>query len=150
MLDKKPLNKAPVGEFYVLPVKSISEDDFIDKLVILQCVRMMLNGKIEKIPAKSIIRFLSTYVRFGDGKNFKKGKEALTKVYGYDIAKINTINRSLRLLGFLEKGEMKDSENEFCKEFKFLAKYYEFLSKKEGGSKEAMVSFKLKLDNGHS
>lgn len=141
-------NKA--NDILFLPVKSNGEDDWVEKMVYIQCFYKLMRGELKKLPSEKSISMLATYIRFGDGKDFKKGKDAYQMLVRTDQKDINSANKALRDLGLLFKGDFKESENEFCLELKLLRQYYLYLnSKGDGGFREAKFHFKMLLDDGH-
>lgn len=138
------------NDILFLPVKSNWETDWIEKMVYVQCFYKFMKGELKKLPSEKSISMLATYIRFGDGKDFKKGKDAYQTLARTDDKEVNSANRHLRLLGLLKKGEFKESDNEFCLELKLLRQYYLFLtSKGDGDFREAKFHFKMLLDDGH-
>lgn len=139
-----------VNDILFLPVKSYGEDDWVEKMVLIQCFYRLLRGDLKKLPSQKSITMLATYIRFGDGKNFKKGKDAYQMLARTDQKDINSANKALRELGLLTKGTFKESENEFCLELKLLRDYYLFLnSNSDDGIRESKFHFKMLLDDGH-
>lgn len=138
------------NDILFLPVKSNGEDDWVEKMVYIQCFYKFLRGDLKKLPSKKYITMLSIYIRFGDGKDFKKGKDAYRMLAKTDEVDINSSNKALRDLNLLTKGTMRESENEFCFELKMLRKYYVYLNSKESeGELESKFHFKMFLDDGH-
>lgn len=140
----------PAQDILFLPIRSTSEDDWVEKMVYTQCFYMFLKGELKKLPSKKYITMLAIYIRFGDGKDFKKGKDVYKLRAKTDEADVNSSNKSLRDLKLLKKGEMKESENEFCLELKILRQYYLFLNGGEqSGIKEGQFCLKINLSDGH-